>query len=108
MTGKLSRTDDIFGSRFPDVCPKCGAAFEPGFVRGHFEQAHSRSIGWAVRRANERQHFDFAYVAPMTGTSERRWWIVVFDWPYGLVAIKVDEWLIRWAGADPAPEGVFG
>jgi len=112
MTRKLSRREPTVESSYPDVCPKCGSAIGPrpfDDVRAHFERTHSKSIGTAYRADNATAQFDFAYVSPVHGTTERRWWIAAFSWPYGLVTIKVDEWIIRWhAGTAPAAEGVLG
>lgn len=112
MTHNLSQAHPIITDRgFPDACPKCGAAFGarrmlPTEVRTHFERHHPRSIGTA--RVDGRELFDFAFVAPVLQVTQRRWHVVAFSWPFGLVTIVPDEWDIVWlAGTVPA-EGVFG
>lgn len=112
MTVKLTRGAGTVDSKFPDVCPKCGAAFGPrttllAIVRQHFERAHPKAIGTAHHKDGP-ELFDFGYVAPVTGTTMRRWWIVAFSWPYALVSITTDEWKIEWRVGTGPTEGVNG
>lgn len=112
MTGKLSREFARVDSKFPDACPKCGAALGAREtllreVRLHFDRAHPRAIGTARHRQGP-ELFDFGYVAPVAGLTERRWWIVAFSWPYALVTITVDEWSISWQSGTVPEEGVNG
>jgi hypothetical protein len=112
VTGKLSRPPDNIVDSYPDVCPKCGATLGlrrtlPDSVRSHFERAHPKSIGTA-RYQNGPVLFDFGFVGPVSGVTRRRWWVVSFAWPFGLVTIAPDEWTIVWADRTDPTEGVPG
>lgn len=97
---------------FPNVCPKCGAALGlrrtlVDAVRTHFERAHPRSIGTAAHRDGPPL-FDFGFVGPVAGVAVRRWHVIAFAWPYGLVTIKPDDWTIVWETGTVPEEGALG
>lgn len=109
MTGKLSRRHDIVEGKFPDVCPKCGGGVGSfRAVETHFRRSHQQSIGMAFSVDDAAANFEFAFIGPVAGVTRRRWYVVVFAWPFGIVTIIPDEWVIRWkAGTGPAQEGVI-
>jgi len=83
-------------------CPKCGQKLRSQFgvtvderLRAHVRALHADSIGRA--HAHGRDSFSFAYLRPVTGTTEAWWHVLMLDGPALVTKLRVASWEIEWA-----------
>ena len=103
MTRKLSTwADTIEPEPFPHTCPKCGQPTRAVTVERHVRGEHPNSIGNATFAGDPDFSQAFFYVGPVPGVTRRQWYVVWLNWPLQIVKIAPAEWIIVWAGTDPA------
>jgi hypothetical protein len=99
---QLSQVDDTVEPGIPDACPKCGRPTRAAAIARHFTLTHQDAIGTATFSRDVDFTRTFVYIGPVHGVVGRQWYIVWLDWPLQVVRIAPADWLIVWAGTDPA------